>query len=110
MFVIKRTFKQQMTMCMVFIKYYSLKSDIFFHPLFSSYFSGSRFSKVQVFQGPGFSGSRFYWVHLKDFSNPYRLDRKFRGGGVLVYLRNNIPSDLVKLDQKFENLKVPSLN
>ena len=41
--------------------------------------------------------------HLKDFSNPYRLDRNPLGGGILVYVRDNIPSSLVKRDQKFEN-------
>ena len=43
--------------------------------------------------------------HLKDFSNPYRLDRNSHVGGILVYLRDNIPSNLVKLDQKFENFE-----
>ena len=43
--------------------------------------------------------------HLKDFSNPYRLDKNSHGGGILVYVRNNIPSNLVKLDQKFENFE-----
>ena len=43
--------------------------------------------------------------HLKYFSNPYRLDRNSNGGGILVYIRDNIPSKLVKLDQKFENFK-----
>ena len=43
--------------------------------------------------------------HLKDFSNPYRLDRNSHDGGILVYVRDNIPSNLVKLDQKFENFE-----
>ena len=43
--------------------------------------------------------------HLKDFSNPYRLDRNSHGGGILVYVRDNIPSNLVKLDQKFQNFE-----
>ena len=43
--------------------------------------------------------------NLKDFSNPYRLDRNSHGGGTLVYVRDSIPSNLVKLDQKFENVK-----
>ena len=43
--------------------------------------------------------------HLKDFSNPYRLDRNSHGGGILVYVRDNIRSNLVKLDQKFENFE-----
>ena len=43
--------------------------------------------------------------HLKDFSNPYRSDRHSRGGGILIYVRDNIPSNLVKLDQKFEKFE-----
>ena len=42
---------------------------------------------------------------LKDFSNPCRLDRNPHGGGILVYVRDNIPSNLVKYDQKFENFE-----
>ena len=50
--------------------------------------------------------------HLQDFSNPYRLDRNCHGRGILVYVRDNIPSNLVKLDQNFDNfdLKVSLLN
>ena len=43
--------------------------------------------------------------HLKDYSNPYRLDRNCHGGGILVYLRDNIPSNLVKLNQNFDNFE-----
>ena len=45
---------------MVFVKHNSLNPDIFFNPIFIPGFSGSRFFRVQVFQGPGFlrSGSR----------------------------------------------------
>ena len=43
--------------------------------------------------------------HLKDFSNPYRLDRNCHGGEILVYVRDNIPSNLVKLDQNFDNFE-----
>ena len=52
-------------------------------------------------------GSTFPYAlyHLKDFSNPYRLDRNCHGGGILVYVRDNIPSNLVKLDQNFENFE-----
>ena len=38
---------------MVFVKRNSLKLDIFFNPIFIPGFSGSRFFRVQVFQGPG---------------------------------------------------------
>ena len=43
--------------------------------------------------------------HLKDFSNPYRLDRNSHGGGILVYVIDNIPSNLVKADQKLGNFE-----
>ena len=39
--------------------------------------------------------------HLKDFSNSYRLDRNSHGGGIIVYVRDNISSNLVK----FENFE-----
>ena len=35
----------------------------------------------------------------------YRLDRNSHGGGILVYIRDNIPFNLVKLDQRFENFE-----
>ena len=43
---------------MVLIKHNTLKSDIFFNSIFIPGFSGSRFLRVQVFQGPGL-GSGF---------------------------------------------------
>ena len=43
--------------------------------------------------------------HLKDFSNPYRLDRNCHCGGILVYVRDNILYNLVKLDQNFDNFE-----
>ena len=43
--------------------------------------------------------------HLKDFSNAYRLNRNSHGGGILVYVRDHIASNLVKLDQKVENFE-----
>ena len=43
--------------------------------------------------------------HLKDVLNPCRLDRNFHSDGILVYVRYNIPSNVVKLDQKFENFE-----
>ena len=43
--------------------------------------------------------------HLKDFSNLYRLDINSHAGRILVYVRNRIPSNLVKLNQKFENFE-----
>ena len=43
--------------------------------------------------------------HLKDFSSPYRLDRNYRDGGILVYVKHNISSNFVKLDQKFKHFQ-----
>ena len=57
---------------MVFIKHNSLKSDIFFNPLFISCFSGSSFFRVQVFQGTGFSGSRFSRVGVQGSGLDFR--------------------------------------
>ena len=39
--------------------------------------------------------------HVRNFSNPYILDRNSHGGGILVYVRDNIPSNLEELDQNF---------
>ena len=43
--------------------------------------------------------------HPKDFSNPYRLDKNSQSGGILPYIRDNIPSNFVKLDQKLQNFE-----
>ena len=49
--------------------------------------------------------------HLKGFSNPYSFDRKSHGGGFLVNERDNIPYDLVNLDQtSLKTLRVSLLN
>ena len=71
---------------MVFIEHNSLKSDIFlipylFHVFQDSYFSGSRFFRVQVFQIPGFSGSRFSesrFFRVLVFQGPGFLGSGFR--------------------------------
>ena len=47
----------------------------------------------------------YAFYHLKNFSIPYRLDRNSHGGRILVYGRDNIPSNLVKFVQKFQNLE-----
>ena len=43
--------------------------------------------------------------HLNNFSNPYRLERNYHCDGVLVFIRDNISSNLVKLDQKFASIE-----
>ena len=44
---------------------------------------------------------------ISEFSKPYRLDRKVNGGGILIYIRENIPSKLLtkhKLPYDFEGI------
>ena len=48
--------------------------------------------------------------HLKDFSNPYRLDRNSHGGGILVYVRENIPSNSVLTKRFFIELELSKKN
>ena len=48
--------------------------------------------------------------NFKSFSIPYRLDRNSHGGGMLVYVRDNIPSNLVKFDEGLKTWKVSLLN
>ena len=54
------TSKQQITLRMIFLKHNSLRSDMFFNPIFISCFSECVFFRVQVFQSPGFSGSSLF--------------------------------------------------
>ena len=49
---------------MVFIKHNSLKSDVFFNLIIIPCFPGFVLFRVQVFQGSGFSGSRFFRVQV----------------------------------------------
>ena len=55
---------------MVFIKHNSLKSDVFFNLIIIPCFPGFVLFRVQVFQGSGFSGSRFFRVRTQDFHDP----------------------------------------
>ena len=40
--------------------------------------------------------------HLKDYATPYRLDRNANGGGILLYIRKDIPSKLLNTDLSIE--------
>ena len=33
--------------------------------------------------------------HIHSFSEPYRFDRNVNGGGILMYIREDIPSKLI---------------
>ena len=35
---------------------------------------------------------------IEGFCTPYRLDRNLKGGGILLYVREEIPSNLLKID------------
>ena len=39
-----------------------------------------------------FPNAHFY---MKCYSKPYRLDRKSKGGGIILYVREDIPSKLI---------------
>ena len=46
---------------------------------------------------------------IEGFSSPYRLDRTSKGGGILLYIREDIPSKYiknVKIDKSFEGFFV----
>ena len=45
--------------------------------------------------------------HIDGFKTPYRLDRNQNGGGVMLYIREDIPSKSlteIKLDNEIENI------
>ena len=44
-----------------------------------------------------FSHSQFF---IEGFSTPYRLDRDSNGGGFLLYVREDIPSNLIVIENK----------
>ena len=37
---------------------------------------------------------------IDGFSSPYRLDRDSKGGGIMLYIREDIPSNFVASDNK----------
>ena len=39
-----------------------------------------------------FPNTQFY---MKSYSKPYRLDRTSKGGGIILYIREDIPSKLI---------------
>ena len=41
---------------------------------------------------PSFPTGQF---HIHDFSEPYRFDKSSNGGGILLYIREDIPSKLI---------------
>ena len=43
---------------------------------------------------------------IEGFSTPYRLDRNRYGGGLLMYVREDIPSKLIKEEQRYEGIFV----
>ena len=43
---------------------------------------------------------------IEGYSRPYRLDRTDRGGGLLLYVRQDIPSKLIKKEENYEAMFV----
>ena len=41
---------------------------------------------------PSFPTGQF---HIRGFSEPYRFDRNGNGGGILLYIREDVPSKLI---------------
>ena len=44
--------------------------------------------------------------HLEDYTTPYRLDRNVNSGGILLYIREDIPSKLLNTDLSTEGFFV----
>ena len=44
--------------------------------------------------------------HLEGYATPYRLDRNATGGGILSYIREDIPSKLLNTDLSIERFFV----
>ena len=52
---------------------------------------------------PSFPNDQF---HIYDFSEPYRFDRSGSGGGISLYIREDIPSKLILTKMKIEGFFV----
>ena len=48
--------------------------------------------------------------HLEGYATPYRLDRNANGGGILLYIREHIPSKLLNTDLSIEGFFVEIRN
>ena len=44
--------------------------------------------------------------HIHGFGEPYRFDRNGKGGGILLYIRDDIPSKLIESKMTIEGLFV----
>ena len=43
---------------------------------------------------------------IEEFTPPYRLDRNCHGGGILVYIREDIPSKLNEMNSSVESVSI----
>ena len=50
-----------------------------------------------------FPSRQFY---IERFTPPYRLDRNFHGGGILVYIREDFPSKLIEMNSPVESISI----
>ena len=71
------------------------------------------FERVTSFLGKSFfTGESFL---IDGFSQPYRIDRNSSGGGIMLYVKDDIPSNLLKVESLptegfFVELKLRSKN
>ena len=43
---------------------------------------------------------------IEEFTPPYRLDQNCHGGGILVYIREDIPSKLNEMNSSVESVSI----
>ena len=48
----------------------------------------------------------FRQFFIEGFTLPYRLDRNCRGGGILVYVRKDIPPKLIEMNSSIESISI----
>ena len=65
-------------------------------------------NKVLLISEPKFDSSfSLNQFHIDGLTTPYRLDRNQNGGGIMLYIREDIPSKSlteIKLDNEIENI------
>ena len=43
---------------------------------------------------------------IEEFTSPYRLDRNCHGGGILVYIREDLPSKLNEMNSSVDSISI----
>ena len=63
----------------------------------------TRNDKLLLQENASFPRAQF---HIHGFGEPYRFDRNGKGGGILLYIRDDIPSKLIESKMTIEGLFV----